>query len=347
MRIGIAFDLVPDVRPTEGPDDRYEEYDKPQTIEALARVLAGQGHEVVLLGDGRDFLARVLADPPDFVWNLAEGEGTGRNRESRVPAVLEMLGIPYSGSDPLTLAASLDKSVAKRLVQGPDVKVPRGAAIAADSTPAQVARALAAARLDEPGLWMILKPSFEGSSKGIRARCLAESVAGAVALFQELARDYAQPILVEEFITGDEVTVGIVGNGDAAEVLGVMRVRPKVPDDRFVYSIEVKRDWDDRIEYETPARLDADVTARLVRSALSAYALLECRDLARIDFRIRSGVPYFIEANPLPGLAPDWSDLIILAGGVGVSYPDLIRRVLRAALTRTGLLPIRELEAGS
>lgn len=339
MRIGIAFDLVPEVRSMEGPDDRYEEYDKPQTIEALAGVLGDEGHDVLLLGDGREFLARVLADPPDFVWNLAEGEGTGRNRESRVPAVLEMLGIPYSGSDPLTLAAALDKSVAKRLVRGEPVEVPRGAAIPAEASPAQAEACLCQAGLDTPGLSLILKPAFEGSSKGIRGRCVAEDVLEAVELFHQLARDYAQPILVEEFIVGDEVTVGIVGNGGAAEVVGAMRVRPKVPDDRFVYSIEVKRDWSERIEYETPARLPGDAADRLVRSALSSYARLGCRDLARIDFRIRDGIPYFIEANPLPGLAPDWSDLVLLARGMGLTYADLIRRVLREALARTGLVP--------
>ena len=103
-------------RRSDGPDDRFEEFDKPETVEAIAEVLRGEGHEVVLLGDGREFLAQVLADPPDFVWNMAEGEGVGRCREARVPAVLEMLGIPYTGSDPLTLAAALDKDVAKRLV---------------------------------------------------------------------------------------------------------------------------------------------------------------------------------------------------------------------------------------
>ncbi len=110
MRIGLAFDLVPAVGDhDQGPDDRYEEYDKPETVEALADVLRGEGHEVVLLGDGRDLIEKVLADPPDLVWNLAEGEGVGRCREARVPALLEMLGVPYTGSDPLTLPASLDK----------------------------------------------------------------------------------------------------------------------------------------------------------------------------------------------------------------------------------------------
>lgn len=337
MRIGIAFDLAPAARPTDGPDDRFEEFDKPQTIDALARVLEGEGHDVVRLGDGRPFLERVLADPPDLVWNLAEGEGTGRNRESRVPAVLEMLGIPYTGSDPLTLAAALDKSVAKRLIGGGGQAVPRGVEIPPDAPAAYAEMQIRAAALHLPGTSLIVKPAFEGSSKGIRTGAVADDVAGALAIFDRLARDYAQPILIEEFIAGDEVTVGIVGNGAATEVIGAMRIRPKVPDDRFVYSIEVKRDWDERIEYETPARLPDDAAKRLVVAAMSAYMILGCRDLARIDYRIQHGIPYFIEANPLPGLAPDWSDLVILAKGVGWSYADLIRRVLHEARKRTGL----------
>ncbi len=116
MKIGLAFDLAPAAakQVKDGPDDRFEEFDKPETVVALADVLRGEGYEVVMLGDGRPFIEAVLADPPDFVWNLAEGEGSGRSREARVPAVLEMLGIPCTGSDPLTLAAALDKDVAKR-----------------------------------------------------------------------------------------------------------------------------------------------------------------------------------------------------------------------------------------
>src|SRR5437868_7405522 len=127
MRIGITFDLKVDVPLAAGlPDDFQEEFDSPATIEALAAVLRGLGHEVVKLGDGRELLERLLADPPDFVFNIAEGQGVGRSREARVPAVLEMLGIPYSGSDPLTLAVTLDKDCAKRLVAAADVQVPPG-----------------------------------------------------------------------------------------------------------------------------------------------------------------------------------------------------------------------------
>ncbi len=141
MKIGITFDLVPVETNGQGPDDRYEEFDKPETVEALAAVIHGEGYEVMLLGDGREFLHNVLAEPPDFVFNIAEGQGVGRNRESRVPAVLEMLGIPHSGSDPLTLAATLDKDVAKTLVaQCAGLSVPGGVCLAADLTRTEVIR---------------------------------------------------------------------------------------------------------------------------------------------------------------------------------------------------------------
>src|SRR5919197_4526117 len=131
MKIGLAYDLKSEppqpVPPgADLPDDFQEEFDSPATIEAIAAVLRGLGHDVEKLGDGRGLLERLLADPPDFVFNFAEGQGVGRSREARVPAVLEMLGIPYTGSDPLTLAATLDKDMAKRLVASEGVAVPPG-----------------------------------------------------------------------------------------------------------------------------------------------------------------------------------------------------------------------------
>src|SRR5271165_3949201 len=118
MKLGISYDLKADVPlSSEFPDDSQEEFDSPVTVEAVAAVLRGLGHEVVRLGDGRELLQRLLADPPDFVFNFAEGHGVARSREARVPAVLEMLGIPYTASDPLTLAVTLDKDCARRLAQ--------------------------------------------------------------------------------------------------------------------------------------------------------------------------------------------------------------------------------------
>lgn len=342
MRIGIAYSLKPDDRGRlDGPDDLDEEFDTSETIDAIAEVIRGDGHDVLLLGDGRPFLAKVSADPPDFVFNMAEGEGASRNRESRVPAVCELLSIPYSGSDPLTLAATLDKPVAKRLVQDlPDFHVPKGLTLGPETSRTGLDRLLTQVfDFDWFQYPLILKPAFEGSSKGIRAGGLVETVDEAVNLFDRLARDYHQPILIEEFIDGDEVTVGVLGNGPAAEVLGIMRILPREPTERFVYSLDVKRDWQRLVRYEAPARLPESVIDRIKTAALGAFEALGCLDLARIDFRVRDGVPYFIEANPLPGLSPVTGDLVILAKGHGTSHNDLIRRILHESLTRVALLP--------
>jgi D-alanine-D-alanine ligase len=340
LKIGLAFDLVPAVaEPPVGPDDRYEEFDKPETVAALAEILRGLGHEVVLLGDGRALLERVLAEPPDLVWNLAEGEGAGRCREARVPAVLEMLGIACTGSDPLTLAAALDKHVAKQLVAAAGVAVPRGLLVTpeslrdADALAAGGAARLAAFATRVPFPWL-LKPACEGSSKGIRSRCLVDSEPQALGVLRSLVSDYDQSVLVEEFVAGDEVTVGMIGTGPGAEVIGTMRVLPHNHTERFVYSIDMKRRWSENLDYEVPAAIPEVVERRLGRAALAAYEALGCRDVARVDFRIKDGVPVFLEANPLPGLAPGWSDLVILARGMGISHPELIRRILDAALAR-------------
>jgi len=343
LRIGLAFDLVPaGGLSSDGPDDRYEEFDKPETVSALADVLHGAGHEVVLLGDGRELLVKLLADPLDLVWNLAEGEGVGRSREARVPAVLEMLGIPCTGSDPLTLALALDKDIAKQIVRAAGVAVPDGLVITPQSsaTAGAVRAQMAGFAARVPFPW-ILKPAYEGSSKGIRTRCLVDTEEQALEVLRGLVADYDQPVLVEEFIAGDEVTVGLIGTGEDTLVLGTMRVVPRDRNNRFVYSIEMKREWSDNLDYETPAAVAEPVARRLMDSALTAFRALGCRDVARIDFRIKGGVPYFIEANPLPGLAPGWSDLVILARGIGISHPELILRILNATLRRIGRPAVR------
>jgi D-alanine-D-alanine ligase len=328
MRIGITYDLKTEPVSTAGfasqlPDDWQEEFDSPVTLEAVSAALTDLGHEVELLGNGRELLERLLADPPDFVFNMAEGQGASRSREARVPAVLEMLGIPFTGSDPLTLAATLDKDCAKRLVQAVGVAAPRGVVVENERPRVE----------DSLPFPAIVKPAWEGSSKGIRSNCLVTDTDQLSDALESLQAEHRQPILIEEFIDGDELTVGILGN-EPPEIMGIMRVIPRQPTARFVYSLDVKRDYIRQVRYECPACLPANSLDKVGQAALTVYRALGCRDVARIDFRLRHGIPYFLEANPLPGLNPESSDLVIMARLCGWSYQKLIETILQAAMTR-------------
>jgi D-alanine-D-alanine ligase len=240
-----------------------------------------------------------------------------------------MLDIPYTGSDPLTCAVTLDKECAKRLVQSAGVVCPRGLVLRPDDDAAQMIRTNPAF----PGFPALVKPAWEGSSKGIRNRCLIDNADELVEVVDSLRRDHRQPILVEEFIAGDELTVGLVGNDDP-QVIGVMRVMPRLDTDRFVYSLEVKRDWKQRVRYECPPRLPAADLDAVRAAARRAFRVLGCRDIARVDFRLRNGIPYFLEVNPLPGLNPQSSDLVFVAQLSGWTYDQLIESILNATLER-------------
>jgi D-alanine-D-alanine ligase len=330
MRIGISYNLKMDGPANPSlPDDYQEEFDSPVTIEAIATVLRSLGHDVIHLGDGRELLQRLLAEPPDMVFNFAEGHGVSRSREARVPAVLEMLGIPYTGSDPLTLAVTLDKDCAKRLTASAGVRCPRGVVIAPADDPREVLRQ-SDFSLTFPA---IVKPAWEGSSKGIRGKCVVDDPTELADAVHSLRRDHRQPILAEEFIEGEELTVGVIGN-DAPTIVGILRVLPQEATERFVYSLEVKRDWQRRVRYECPAQLPPAHIRALEEAALNVYKVLGCRDVARIDFRLRDGIPYFLEVNPLPGLNPESSDLVILAQRAGWTYEQLVAGILKAALAR-------------
>jgi D-alanine-D-alanine ligase len=149
----------------------------------------------------------------------------------------------------------------------------------------------------------------------------------------KLLAHYRQPVMVEEFIAGDEVTVGIIGNSPP-RVLGLMRILPRKNEAPFVYSLEVKRDWEALVDYECPARLEGKVLDKLSASSLKVFQALNCRDFARIDFRVSpQGEPYFLEINPLPGLGA-YSDLVIMAIKLGWTHEALIGAVLDAALER-------------
>lgn len=329
MNIGIAYDLKTDFAPAEGagPDDALEEYDSPATVDAIERALTARGHSVLRLGGGRSFLTAVLETPPDIVFNIAEGRGS-RSREAHVPAVCEMLGLAYTHSDPLTMALALDKAMAKRVAASAGVPTPRFAVV-------ESARDLDSVALAYP---LFAKPLFEGSSMGIRRNSKIEDERSLRAWVGKLLDDYHEPVLVEEFCSGPEFTVAILGAGQTARVVGVMEIVPKrVAAGDFVYSLEIKRssDWQAEMEYVVPPRRSPQQVAAIEAAALGAYRALGCRDIARVDVRTGcDGEPKFIEANPLPGIAPGWSDLALLWERVGRTYDDLIGSILAEARAR-------------
>jgi D-alanine-D-alanine ligase len=262
----------------------------------------------------------------DIVFNIAEGRGSYRSREAQIPSILEMLDIPYTGSDPQCLAVCLDKPVTKKLVAAEGVVTPKWVIIEDEEDFFEITRQT----LNYP---VIIKPAYEGSSKGIRLTSVAHDFGEAEVEIGRQLRDYHQPVMVEEFIAGDEVTVGVVGNSPP-QVLGMMRVLPKKREEYFVYSIEVKRDYLNLVDYESPVNLPEDVLAKLESASLRVFKTLGCRDFSRIDFRVsREGTPYFIEINPLPGLG-SYSDLVIMALKLGWTHEGLINAVFDAALKR-------------
>jgi D-alanine-D-alanine ligase len=288
LRIGLTYNLKPVDAAAHG--DEFEEFDSLETIEALEGALRANGHEPVRIGYGEALLDADV----DFVFNIAEGFG-GRGRESHVPAVCELLGIPCTGSDPLIIGITLDKALAKTYAKA------HGIPVAGDTR-----------------FPLFVKPACEGSSMGITKSSLCRTPEKLQAVVAQLEK-YG-PVLVEEFLPGDEYTVGIV----QGEVLGVMQVVPRSQEPDFVYSIDVKRDYLNLVDYRL---VDAPDVARV---ALDVWREFGLRDVARIDIRRdRDGVPCFIEVNPLPGVHPVNSDLVIMARLAGVTYEELIGSIVR------------------
>jgi D-alanine-D-alanine ligase len=327
MRIGLSYDLKEAIALQQGScDDAYEEYDSSETVELIATSLEAEGHTVTMLGGGRQFLSKILREKVDFVFNIAEGRGTYRSREAQVPSILEMLDIPYSGSDPQCLAICLDKPLTKKLVALEGVSTPTWRVI----NDTQELREIERCRFPFPA---IIKPAYEGSSKGIRLTSVVENAKQAIEVMGSLLDKYHQPAMIEKVILGDEVTVGIVGNSPP-KILGVMRILPKQRNDYFLYTLEVKRNYLELVDYECPAGLEEKVLQRIQASSLKTFQALGCRDFARLDFRISAGgVPYFLEINPLPGLGTH-SDLVIMARKMGWNHRQLISAALNAALER-------------
>lgn len=331
MRIGITYNLK-DELPLEASLDgeAFEEFDTQETIDAISDVLVEKGHEVVQLGAKIGIIERLKKEKIDFVFNLAEGYG-GRNRESYIPSILEMLNVPYSGSDSLSLGLSLDKTISKKIAQLAGIPTPGYREIKKGQDFKDID-----AGLSYP---LITKPSWEGSSKGIynssKASNKAELEKNILFLFKKYP---CQPVLVEEYIQGREITVGIIGN-DSPRLLGLMEIVNRNNNDDFFYSLEVKRNWRKLVDYKIDSNIIQILEGQLRDYAIAAFREFGCRDIARIDFKIsQSNKIFFLEINPLPGLSPEYSDLAIMAQKLGIAYQDFISEILHQGLSRYNLV---------
>jgi len=317
LRAALVFNLK---RSDTHADDTEAEYDSPKTIKALRRSLESLGKEVVELeADGR-LPVRLAASGADLVFNIAEGTGS-RNREAQVPALCEILDIPHTGSDAATLAISLDKALSKRLFLQCGVRTPRFALFTSGDDPLP------------PDLRfpLIAKPNAEGTSKGLGPDSVVEDAASLRSLVRRLVDRYHQSVIVEEYVTGRELTVGILGNSPP-QVLPPMEVVFQDGMKHPVYGYAHKQDFCDEVKYECPARLTEAELREVREAALGAFLALECRDVARVDIRLDGqGKACVIEVNPLPGLTPSFSDLCLISDQTGLDYNGLVAKILERA----------------
>lgn len=335
LRVGITYNLKKGL--VSDAADIEAEYDHPDTIAAIQAALEAAGCRITRFEADRDLPIRLKTEPVDIVFNVAEGIG-GRGREAQVPAILSLLGIPYTGSDETTLCLALDKALTKRVLSTYKIRTPACRVV----TPGQHNRI---GSLDFP---VIVKPNAEGSSKGISDLAVVFDQAMLNEQLKCNFQLYRQDMLVEQFIRGREFTVGLLGNDPDLTVFRPMEIIWLNQDNPFnTYSYPVKQNWQKLVRYECPSAIDPVLENRLMREARKIFRHLNCRDFARIDFRLdEAGQPWFIEINPLPGLAPGYSDYTMLAEANGMAYPKLIRQILRSALQRYDFSEVSDHEQG-
>ncbi len=324
LRVGFTFNVKRIKPEIDGRKDDEAEYDAPSTIQAVREAIGAAGHEVIDLEATSELPNVLAATPVDVVFNMAEGI-KGRNREAVVPALLELLDIPYSGSDPAALSIALDKALAKRIVRQHGILTPNFVTLQTGKE--RLPREL----MKFP---LIVKPVAEGSSKGVHHTSVVETEAELREAAREMIAKYDQPALVEGYVAGREFTVGLLGER-RPKVLPPMEVVFLAAEKHPVYSFEYKQDWSSKIRYDVPARLPPAQLRALERAARECFIALGCRDVARVDFRMdEQGKVYFLECNPLPGLTPGWSDLVLIAKAAGIEYHALIAEILSGAIRR-------------
>jgi D-alanine-D-alanine ligase len=326
LKVGLTYNLRRNV-PTANEDDQAE-YDDLETVLQIKTALEEAGCEVLLMEATSGIVSILQSQDVDIVFNFAEGL-KGRGREAHIPALLNLLSIPFTGSDETTLAVALDKALTKIIVSHANVRTPNFQLFFGKNDKLKKS-------LKFP---LIVKPNAEGSSKGIIDNSIATNHEELASLVERVTSLYKQPALVEEYIEGREFTVGILGNGDSLEVLPILEAHFDKSGSRGFYSYRVKKHSSNFVAYTCPASLTPGEEKSIKKLAVNVFKALQCNDVARIDLRVSAAdnKPYFIEINPLPGLADGFSDLPLIAKTAGMEYNQLIIRILNEALVRYGM----------
>lgn len=322
MNIGFTYDLKSDYIAMGFSEQEAAEFDAPETIEGIVTALHQLGHTVDPIGNVQSLLNRLSkGDRWDIVFNICEGL-YGVGREAQVPAILDVFQIPYVFSDVMVLSMTLHKGMTKHIIR--DLGIP--------TAPFFVVHNMQEAEQMYLPFPLFVKPVAEGTGKGIGPRSKVNNQQELNDICQSLLQEFNQPVIVETFLPGREITVGVTGNGDESNVIGMMEVLFGEKEHTGIYSYDNKAHYEEFISY---IPVEGDLYDMCRQVALNSWRGLGCRDGGRVDLRLdEKGVPNFMEVNPLPGLNPIHSDLPILAGMAGISFQELIQMILDAAIKR-------------
>lgn len=333
MRIAVLENIKENAPPCEPLlPDSWAELSTVEEVQPIVEALERGGHTALFLEGNLTLLETLPRFRPDLCLNMCEGH-FGESRESHVPALLEMLRVPYTGAGVLALALTLDKAMTRRWLSFHGLRVPPGQVFAT------------AEEVLDPALRfpLFVKPVREGSGKGVSTESVVYDDEGLRRRVAWLIAAYRQPALVERFIRGREITVGLLGNGDDLVVLPPYEILFRDPA-HGVYTHLIKSQapdgWVAGRNYQCPARLEEGLQQEIERLARAAFSLTGCRDYARIDFRLDASDadrPYILEVNALPGIFRDWSDMAFEAAAAGMSYEELIHGIVSHAARRWGL----------
>jgi D-alanine-D-alanine ligase len=350
-KIAVLANIKDDTQPKpEGvPPDAFADYDHIETIDALRAALETDGHSTVFIQADRDLPYALRDEKPDICFNIAEGLG-GDAREAQVPALLEMLGIPYTGSRVLANGISLDKTLTKRIWRDRRLPVAPFQEFNIGDEPLR----------PELKFPLFVKPAREGTGMGVDMKAICNNEKELRERAEYIINVYQQPALVETFLPGREFTIGILGRADAKlysrhpdwyekdgfhrfPVLELDSSRSVTP---WVYSNEAKSKEvgaDGSPGYFCPADIEPELEKKLKYFALRAHQLLYTLDVSRTDIRLdEDGNPRVMEINTLPGITPGYSDLCLQAEAEGIRYEDLILEILYLGASRWGMLAPRE-----